>query len=318
MRQSRAADARRYVAELLRNKRSHNMMFKNDLLRVTFTASLVASIVFIKTVFAADPIYVEAEAVEFESASYTYTPSPFKVRQAKKLGVPVEIKTEPSISLTGYLAKPVGEKPRAAIVLLHTCNGLSKHEEMWSKRFIDWGYVVLSVDSFTPRGLDYICDGQVGHYVGPWARALDAYGAKQYLSTRSFVDSARIAVMGMSHGGNTVLETIKQPISEGLAMKPFQAAIAFYPHCGKPESINTPTIILTGDKDSWTPAELCEQYVEKLHSQNEIQLKVFANAYHAFDHPGIEIVELGYVVRSNPEAAAEASLITREFLEEWL
>ncbi|MFT5220541.1 MAG: dienelactone hydrolase [Planctomycetota bacterium] len=75
---------------------------------------------------------------------------------------------------------------------------------------------------------------------------------------------------------------------------------------------------MTGDKDSWTPAELCEQYVEKLHSQNEIQLKVFAGAYHAFDHPGIDIVELGYVVRSNPEAAAEASQVTQEFLQKWL
>ena len=267
-------------------------MFKNYLLRVTFTASLVASIVLIKTAFAAAPIFVEAEVVEFESASYTYTPSPFKVRQAKKLGVPVEVKTEPAISLTGYLAKPTSGEPQAAIVLLHTCSGLSEHEEMWSKRLVKWGYVVLSVDSFTPRGLDYICDGRVGHYVGPWARALDAYGAKQYLSTRSFVDSNRIAVMGMSHGGNTVLEAIEQPIS--------------------------PTLILIGDKDSWTPVELCEEYVGKLQSQNEIKLKVFAGAYHAFDHPGIDIVELGYIVRSNPDASAEATQITHEFLEEWL
>jgi dienelactone hydrolase len=291
------ADAERDVAGCHATMRNHGMMIKNDLLCVTFTASLVAALVFIKPAFAADPIYLEAEAVEFESASYTYTPSPFKVRQAKKLGIPVEIKTEPAISLSGYLAKPLAEEPRAAIVLLHTCNGLSEHEEMWSKRLVDWGYVVLSVDSFTARGLDYTCDGRVGHYVGPWARALDAYGAKQYLSTRSFVDSARIAVMGMSHGGNTVLETIKQSISEGLAMKPFHAAIAYYPHCGKPESINAPTLILT---------------------QNEISLKVFADAYHAFDHPGIDIVELGYIVRSNPEAAAEARQITREFLDEWL
>jgi dienelactone hydrolase len=54
------------------------------------------------------------------------------------------------------------------------------------------------------------------------------------------------------------------------------------------------------------------------YKQNEISLKVFADAYHAFDHPGIDIVELGYIVRSNPEAAAEARQITREFLDEWL
>jgi len=294
------------------------MKIKTDLLRVAITASLVAMIAFGNTTFSADLIYVDAEVVKFESVSYTYSPSPFKIRQAKNLGVPLEISIEPSVPLFGYLARPASEEPQPAIVLLHTCNGISEHEEMWSKRLVDWGYVVLSVDSFTPRGVEYVCDGRVGNYVGPWARALDAYGAKKYLSTRSFVDSARIAVLGMSHGGMTVLETIKQSTSEGLAMKPFQAAIALYPLCSTPESINTPTLILAGDKDSWTPVKLCEQYVDKLQPQHEITLKVFAGAYHAFDHPGIDIVELGYIVRSNPEAAAEASQITREFLEEWL
>ena len=296
------------------------MTIRNDLLRVAISTGLVAAIVFAETAFSTEPIYVDAEAVEFESVSYTYAPSPFKVRQAKKLGIPVEVKTEPSVSLTGYLARPAGGEARAAIVLLHTCAGISEHEEMWSKRLVSWGYVVLSVDSFKPRGFDYICDGRIGGgaTTTPWRRALDAYGAKRYLSTRSFVDPARIAVMGMSHGGMTVLETIKQSITEGLAMKPFQAAIAFYPLCSEPESINAHTLILTGDKDSWTPVELCVQYVDKLQPQHEITLKVFAGAYHAFDHPGIDIVELGYVVRSDPEAAAEASQMAREFLEERL
>jgi dienelactone hydrolase len=294
------------------------MMKKNELLRIIITAGVVVSTLFLENATGSDPIYAEAEKVEFESASYTYAPTPFKIRQAKKLGVPVEVQTEPSIPLHGYLAKPVGEEVRAAIVLLHTCSGLSRHEEMWSRRLVDWGYVVLSVDSFAARDLDYTCDGRIGHYVGPWARALDAYGAKQYLSTQPFVDPARIAVMGMSHGGNTVLETIKQSISEGLASAPFQAAIAFYPLCNEADSINTAVLILTGDKDLWTPVELCEQYIGRLDSPHEIKLKVFAGAYHAFDHPGIDTVELGYVVRSDPEAAAQASEITRVFLEKWL
>ncbi len=75
--------------------------------------------------------------------------------------------------------------------------------------------------------------------------------------------------MGMSHGGWTVLETIKQSTSAGLAMQPFQTAIAFYPLCSEPEPINTPSLILTGDMDQWTPAVLCEQYLDKLQSQHE-------------------------------------------------
>jgi dienelactone hydrolase len=101
-------------------------------------------------------------------------------------------------------------------------------------------------------------------------------------------------------------------------MKPFQAAIAFYPLCSEPEPINTPTLILSGSEDNWNPAKLCAQYVEKLKPQQEITLKVFAGAYHAFDHPGIDTVDAGHIVRSHPEAAAEASQMSREFLEERL
>ncbi|MDC1286390.1 dienelactone hydrolase family protein [Gammaproteobacteria bacterium] len=296
------------------------MTIKFDWLRFTISASLVAIIVFARTASSADPIFTDAEVVEFESVSFTYTPSPFRVKQAMKLGIPVEVKTEPSVSLTGYLARPAAEEPRPAIVLLHPCFGISKAEEIWSDRLVSWGYVVLSVDSFTPRGFEYICDGQIGggSTTTTWRRALDAFGAKRYLATRSFVDPARIAVIGMSHGGSTVLETIKQSTSEGLAMKPFQAAIAFYPLCSEPEPINTPSLILTGDMDQWTPAVLCEQYLDKLEPQHEITLKVFAGAYHAFDIVGLDTIDTGYIVRYNPKAADEAFRLSREFLQERL
>ena len=293
------------------------MMIRFVWLRFAITASLVAMIVFTRTASSAAPIFAGSEVVQFESVSFTYTPSPFKVKQAKKLGIPVEVKTEPSVSLTGYLARPAGEEPRPAIILLHPSFGISKAEEMWSDRLVSWGYVVLSVDSFTARGKSNISDGSQG-YVRPWARALDAYGAKQYLSTRPFVDSARIAVMGFSHGGMSVLEVIKQSTSEGLAMKPFQAAIAFYPLCSVPEPINTPSLILTGDMDQWTPAVLCEQYLEKLQPQHEISMKVFAGAYHGFDIVGLDTIDTGYIVRYNQKAAAEAFRMSREFLEKWL
>ena len=70
--------------------------------------------------------------------------------------------------------------------------------------------------------------------------------------------------------------------------------------------------------DSRTPAELCEQYLDKLQHQHEITLKVFAGAHHLFDHPGIDGVDAWYIVRSHPEAAAEASQMAREFLEKRL
>jgi dienelactone hydrolase len=101
-------------------------------------------------------------------------------------------------------------------------------------------------------------------------------------------------------------------------MKPFQAAIAFYPLCSEPEPISTPVLIMTGEKDSWQPAGLCAQYADKLPPQHDITLKVFAGAHHAFDEPGVDIIDAGYIIRYDQEAADEASNMSREFLKDRL
>ncbi len=89
-------------------------VFKNKLLRVVVGTSLAGAIIFAESDVSAQapdltqPVFEGAEVVEFESVFYTYPPSPFKVKQAKKLGKALELVTEPSIRLTGYLAKPEG------------------------------------------------------------------------------------------------------------------------------------------------------------------------------------------------------------------
>ena len=285
--------------------------------RCILVIHLVGAMTLTVTASAAKPVFSGAEVVEFESAPFTYPPTPFAIKRAQKLGIPVEPKTDPGIGLAGYLSKPSGEGPYPAVVLLHTCAGISEHEEAWANMLVDWGYVVLTVDSLKPRELEYICDGRSGS-TAPWARALDAFGAKQYLSNREFVDPKRLAVMGMSHGGMSILEVIKQSTAEGLKTRPFGAAVALYPLCGEPETINTPTLVAIGGKDSWTPAEQCVQYLEKLPSPNELTLKVFPDAYHLFDHPDIDVVELGYTLRTDPDAAARVYRLVREFLDQWL
>jgi dienelactone hydrolase len=147
---------------------------------------------------------------------------------------------------------------------------------------------------------------------------LDAYGAKQYLSDLSFVDPGRIAVMGMSHGAMTVLEVVRQSTLSGQSLSPFRAAVAYYPLCGQPESLNAPTLVLVGEKDTWTPAQQCVQYLHRMEQPHELVLKVFTDAYHLFDHPEIDLKELGHTLRSDPEAAAQAILITKEFLGDHL
>ena len=284
-----------------------------------FNAILCMSVV--SAILTAGPVrsasvFGVAEQVEFRSIAYTYPPSPFKVKRARKLGVPVETNTEPGIPLTGYLAKPVGEGPFPAVILLHACAGVTESSELWSDRLVAWDYVVLTVDSFTPRGKKYIC-GREG-LVPPWIRALDAYGAKRYLSSQPFVDASRIAVMGMSLGGNAILQIIKKSTTEKLSMEPFQVAVALYPNCQKPESINTPTLILIGSADQWHLLDACARFLESLPPPNLLVLKVFPGAHHVFDHPGMDMVELGKINRYHPEAAQLAFDMIREYFDKWL
>ena len=279
--------------------------------------SIIAIAICSKAAFSAEFSFKNAKTVEFESITYTYTPTPFALKKAKKLGKSPEIKIEPSVALSGYLSQPNEEGPHPAVVVLHTCAGISEHEEAWHRRLASWGYVVLTVDSLSPRNQKYICDGRAGS-VSPWNRALDAYGAKKYLSALSFVDPTRIAVIGMSHGGMTILEIIKKSTVVDQSINPFSAAIAFYPLCGEPEPINTPTLVLIGGMDTWTPAIQCVQYLDKLKPPHEMTLKVFPDAHHLFDHPQIDTEELGKILRSDPEANTQATELTREFLSKWL
>jgi len=67
---------------------------------------LFATCLLARAVFAAAPVPGDAQIVEFESATFTCKPSAFRVRQAEKLGKPLEMRTQPSVAISGYLVRP--------------------------------------------------------------------------------------------------------------------------------------------------------------------------------------------------------------------
>ena len=223
------------------------------------------------------------------------------------------------LELTGILTKPEGDGPFPAVVLLHGCTGINdtnSRDKAWVDRLVKLGYAAFQLDSFRPRGVSNICTdwnlivGMLG------TRAQDAYEAKSYLSNISYIDRNRIGVMGWSHGGTTILDTITRSVAND---SPFKAAVAFYPYCYRSLSnLKSPVLILIGEKDDWCPADYCTNFMPSGNTEHEAVLKIYPGAYHDFDYEGLDEVYEGHTLRYDPPAAQDSIVQVKNFFEKYL
>lgn len=219
-----------------------------------------------------------------------------------------------SLEIPFVVTRPAGSGPFPAVVLLHDCSGLGPMSSgatwRWSTELTRQVFVTIWPDSFSTRGFpDGVCRIADRGSVAPRVRTLDAYAALAHLQTLQFVDAKHVAVMGGSHGGTTTLASIVAAPSNTARGKPgFAAAIALYPTCngkiGEWQSERrtengitklqtsgifrtlSPTLILVGDQDDWTPAEPCQRLAEAAKAAGErVEIKVYAGAHHSFDSP---------------------------------
>lgn len=203
------------------------------------------------------------------------------------------------------VARPAGDGPFPAVVILHDCSGLgpgsSGAPARWSRELVARGYVTLVPDSFTTRGHPGgVCtDGRPGRgEVAPARRALDAYAALAHARGLPFVDGRHVGVMGGSHGGSTILAAIAATDGGPLAhaqRQGFAAAVALYPACRaryggwRPNTDGVyrpvaPLLILIGDRDDWTPAEPCRALVLSTRAGPQpAEIVVYPGAHHSFD-----------------------------------
>jgi dienelactone hydrolase len=252
------------------------------------------------------------ELVRFDSAQYRV--GQIQQRQARERGeIPA---SAPAETIEGYLSKPEGSGPFAAVVYLHGCNGLSKNaRDRVAKLMTGWGYVSLAVDSFTTRGIKESCDQLL-----PSGQA-DALGALHYLSKLAFVDPHRIAVIGSSRGGIIALQVASSHPVDLFAVPDelkFKAAVAYYPLCGvATDQLTIPTIILIGELDDWTPAKDCERWMERRAGKGApVKLVIYPGAYHAFDFQNLGDGRrlFGHWLKYDANAAERSILEMHDFL----
>jgi len=181
----------------------------------------------------------------------------------------------PAISASVY--RPAGSGPFPAVIVMHTCGGVDSLTDKWGKRLASWGYFVLVPDSFGPRGLSNVCKGGFS----PLERVADVAGALDYLATRPDVIKGKVAAIGMSHGGSlAVLSTQK---GFNLGARGLRGAVGIYPGCNdKMNTIALPLLILSGEKDDWTPAAACQAL--QATGAPQLEVVVYPGASHGFDN----------------------------------
>ncbi|MCV2366712.1 dienelactone hydrolase family protein [Roseateles oligotrophus] len=192
-------------------------------------------------------------------------------------------------------------KPAPAVLLLHGCGGPYDKKGGLSERMLDYvsvlnaeGWHALVLDSLTPRGEKELCTQKIGtRAVTMTERRRDTFGALQWLSARPEVDAQRLALLGWSNGGSTVLASSNTQHPEvkaatEKALKP-RAAVAFYPGCEadlkRGYSPSAPLLILSGGSDDWTAAAPCQALVKASETLSlaKPQIKVYPGAFHGFD-----------------------------------
>lgn len=184
---------------------------------------------------------------------------------------------------------------------MHSCFGpvdvadeLAAHEKSWADVLTDAGYVVLAVDSYTPRGSSSLCQERNRPVLARAERPWDAIGGLQFLQERSDVIDDKIAILGWSNGAISLLWTVRKGASAATALDgpDFRTAVGYYPLCNDVLSRidnylpRIPVLIQIGADDDWTHPDPCRSLVSETRSRGgDMFLEVYDQSYHLFDAP---------------------------------
>jgi dienelactone hydrolase len=238
--------------------------------------------------------------------------------------IPIPVDDPTTKNIAGALFKPAGAGPFPAVVYIGGCPGLISPSEMTLEgtvidHLLTRGVATLIVDPFTPRNekqgicptmanLNDKTDAQI-QYVTRGGN--DALAAVKVLKTMPEIDPNHIFLLGYSYGAISSLfaTDAKTP---GARDARIAGVIAFYPYCYDNIVPVSPTLVLAGDKDDWTPVGMCQA----VKSEAGFEVVVYPGVFHAFASPrGQPIDFLGHHIVFDVKAALDAQQRADAFID---
>lgn len=199
---------------------------------------------------------------------------------------------EEPTTVSGDLSIPDGGGRVPAVIVLHSCSGMTANLVDWAVALNRMRFAALVLDSFTARGATEICTGRASVTIS--SRLTDAYRALALLATHPRIDPRRIAVLGFSHGGWVTLWASQAHVERRFLRGnvDFAAHAAFYPAACNVRLLNEtamapgPVRIFHGTADDWTPIGPCREWVARRQAAGrDVSLVAYERALHAFDVP---------------------------------
>ncbi|GIV80093.1 dienelactone hydrolase family protein [Litorilinea aerophila] len=200
-------------------------------------------------------------------------------------------------TLMGYLARPEGDEPRPAVVVIQEWWGLNDHIKDVANRFAQEGFVALAPDLYhgvvttePDEARKLVMELDMEEAVREIQHAID------YLLSQEFVAGDKVGIVGFCMGGGLALSTAL--VSDDLA-----ATVAFYGRPLTPEqapNVRSPILGLYGSEDGGIPVDAVNAMGEALTAAGiENEIHIYEGAQHAFFN---DTRASSY----HPEAAADA------------
>ncbi|WP_203291055.1 dienelactone hydrolase family protein [Maricaulis parjimensis] len=231
------------------------------------------------------------------------------VGNATGLSVPRRSLAEQSALLDRHVEMRLPETangPVPALILLHGCGGLREVQNAYSDRVLQAGYAAVIVDSNGARGIgrfgamSRVCTAQT-----LWGqdRAADIAAVLDQLRDTPGIDGDRLALIGWSHGGWSLMEALAysgsgdQPRAlsdQNLSLTPqVRLAIAMYPYCGFPMRTSgadfdpdIPLRAILAEQDVIAPHAACIRRFDRAAAAGvDLEFSVWDGQSHAFDEP---------------------------------